>query len=192
MSSFFPFFIFFFNLRTSYKCIFKSHPLRYIMFQGMILAFQRFFHSVFMLRATGTIYQMIWGRTMKHFLTLAFDYIVLSLKFYLVNDPLRCCYWNFFDKSNDFSLFHCTFPLSICTCMIISIFSHIITSKNTKKKTYKETLLRKRHRAYAVAYWLYRKHILLLIVSSELQYQQTTKRKVKETIVELQSDSLSM
>lgn len=58
----------------------------------------------------------------------------------------------FFDKSNDFSLFHCTFPLSICTCMIISIFSHIITSKNTKKKTYKETLLRKRHRAYAVAY----------------------------------------
>lgn len=39
---------------------------------------------------------------MKHFLTLAFDYIVLSLKFYLVNDPLRCCYWNFFDKSNDF------------------------------------------------------------------------------------------
>lgn len=49
-------------------------------------------------------------------------------------------------------IFHCTFPLSICTCMIISIFSHIITSKNTKKKTYKETLLRKRHRAYAVAY----------------------------------------
>lgn len=42
---------------------------------------------------------------MKHFLTLAFDYIVLSLKFYLVNDPLRCCYWNFFDKSNDFSLY---------------------------------------------------------------------------------------
>lgn len=69
---------------------------------------------------------------MKHFLTLAFDYIVLSLKFNLVNDPIRCC-WNFFDKSNDFSLFNCTFPLSICTCMIISIFSHIITSKNTKK-----------------------------------------------------------
>lgn len=191
MSSFSPFCIFFFNLRTSYKCIFKSHPLRYIMFQGMISAFQRFFHSVFMLRATGTIYQMIWGRTMKHFLTLAFDYIGLSLKFNLVNDPIRCCCWKFFDKSNDFSLFHCTFPLSICTCMIISIFSHITTSKNAKK-TYKETLLRKRHRAYAVAYWLYRKHILLLIVSSELQYQQTTKRKLKETIVELQSESLSM
>lgn len=44
----------------------------------------------------------------------------------------------FFDKSNDFSLFHCTFPLSICTCMIISIFSHIITSKNTKKKLTKK------------------------------------------------------
>lgn len=41
-------------------------------------------------------------------------------------------------------------------------------------------------------YRLYCKHILLLIVSSELQYQQTTKRKVKETIVELQSNSLSM
>lgn len=35
-------------------------------------------------------------------------------------------------------IFHCTFPLSICTCMIISIFSHIITSKNTKKKLTKK------------------------------------------------------
>lgn len=154
-----------------------------------------------MLRATGTIYQMIWGRTMKHFLTLAFDYIILSLKLNLVNDPLRCCCccWNFFDKSNDFSLFHCTFPLSICTCMIISIFSHIITSKNTKKKLIKKLFWENdiEHMLLHIDtildfYRLYCKHILLLIVSSELQYQQTTKTKVKETIVELQSDSLSM
>lgn len=113
------FFIFFFNLRTSYKCIFKSHPLRYMLCLHMNVSGNdfdskdfKFFNSVFMLRATGTIYQMIWGRTMKHFLTLAFDYIVLSLKFNLVNDPLRCCCcWNFFDKSNDFFLFHCTFAL---------------------------------------------------------------------------------